>query len=279
MSKIQEWRDRVESHHAQSERAIAEMGDDGPDGDFWKPLAANFRDDPRRSGDEVVDRLLREVTADSTILDVGGGAGRLALPLALHSRHVTVVEPSESMVKELYDVAGEHGIDNVSVVKATWEDADVEPADIVLCSHVIYGVADAEPFVRKLTDHTKKKVLLLAFMDAPQARLAPIWEPIHGEERIDLPALPELLAAMWDMDIFPDVEMLTRTGLHSFDDRESALDQLRRRLYVVPGSQKDARLKVAMKDLVYESPDGLAVKGSKPRRLGLLSWGPEGPPE
>ena len=31
-----------------------------------------------------------------------------------------------------------HNIQNVTLVESTWEDAATNPADIVLCSHVIY---------------------------------------------------------------------------------------------------------------------------------------------
>ena len=94
MSAVEHWRNRVETHHAQSIR-VQEQGE--PAGDFWRPFASAFRVDPHRTDDPVLNALRRDLDSSATLIDVGGGAGRFALPLALACRHVTVVEPSESM--------------------------------------------------------------------------------------------------------------------------------------------------------------------------------------
>ena len=227
MAAVESWRSRVETHHAQSIKA---QGESRPSGDFWRPFASSLRSDPHRTDDPVVDAIAGKVTADHTVLDIGGGAGRLALPLALRCTHVTVVEPSEAMVEELREAAIEYSIDNLSIVEGTWEEVDVDPADVVLCAHVIYGVADIGTFVRKLDSNAGERVLVLMFIDSPQANLSPLWEPVHGEERIDLPALPELVNVLWEIGISPDLEMLetgTRSGFESWD---VAIENLRRRL-------------------------------------------------
>lgn len=272
MSAADRWKQRVETHHAQSLGAQEDL--DLPD-DFWRPFASAFRADPHRTDDDLVNRLVREVSNTGTVLDVGGGAGRLALPLALRCRHVTVVEPSASMIEELRNVAKEAGIENLTVVERNWEDVDVRPVDVVLCAHVVYGVAEIVPFVGKLNAGAKGRALLLVYMDAPQSQLSPFWKPAHGEERIDLPALPELLEVLWEMAIYPDVEMLETGRSQSFESRDSALDTLRQRLYVAPGSEKARRLEAAADELLVDTRDGVAIRGAGPRRQALVSWRPE----
>lgn len=270
---LQAWKGRVSHHHAQSEAAQAGLP---PQGDFWKPLAPAFRADPHRTGDTLVERLSRELRSDSTLLDVGGGAGRLALALALRCRRVTVVEPSESMLEELRIGAGAASIRNVTVVASTWEAATVKPADAVLCSHVLYTVEDVDVFVRRLEAHAKKRVLLPMFMDGPQSHLSPFWERVHREERVVLPALKELLPVLWEMGIYPDLEMMESVPPPQYDDWDDALRDLRFRLYAQPDSEKDRLIQRAMKKLLIKSEDGLAIKGAGPRRLGLASWSTQG---
>ena len=54
--------------------------------------------DIHRTDDPAVNALFALIDSDATILDVGGGAGRFALPLATRAEHVTVIEPSDEAV-------------------------------------------------------------------------------------------------------------------------------------------------------------------------------------
>ena len=245
------------------------------DDDFWQPYARFFRHDPRREGDAVLDLLLAMVREGSTALDVGGGAGRMALPMALKCDHVAVVEPSGSMITQLREVADDAGICNVSVTQSTWENAELDVADVVLCAHVVYGVTDLEPFVRKLDSHATELVILLAFVESPMSRISRFWQPVHREERIDMPALPELVSALWEMGIYPDVKMMPPVMPDKFEDHEVALTQLRNRLFIKAGSAEEDRLREAMDELLVDVEGGVLVKGVSPVRQGFLSWRPE----
>ena len=273
MGAIEIWNERVKRHHAQSEAVMEAAG--WSDDDFWRPYARFFRLDPRRQGDPVLDLLLPMLMPGDTVLDVGGGAGRLALPVALRCRHVSVVEPSDSMITQLQESASDAGIDNVSVTQAVWESAVVDTADVALCAHVVYGVSDIEPFIRKLEAHANSLVVLLSFIESPMNRISRFWKPVHGEERIDMPALPELVNVLWEMGIYPDVQMLAPVMPDRFEDREVALTQLRNRLYVREGSPEDTRLQDAMKVLLDDTEAGVNVRGVAPVRQGFLSWMPE----
>ena len=247
-SAIEYWKNRVETHHDQSLRTQAESS--WSSDDMWRPTLGLFKADPRRTDDPVLDRRCQMVTSATTILDVGGGAGRFALPLALRCRHLTVVEPSESMVEGLR------------------EESQVDPADKVLCAHVVYGVAEIEPFIRTLQSHARERVVLLALMEWPISRLSPFWKPVHGEERLDLPGAPELLNALWEMDIYPDLEMFEETS------PAAVVELLRQFLYVKPDTEKDRRLQAAVGELLVETPDGFTVRESRPRRQALIGWSP-----
>lgn len=272
MSAVQRWQIRDEAHNAQSRRVQQATG--GTAGSLFESAAVLWRADPRRTGDAVLERLAEEVNAEDTLLDVGGGAGRFALPLALRCRHVTVVEPSEAMAAALQAGAEEAGITNVSVVPHTWEAAQAEPADVVLCANVLYGVAEIVPFLRKVEAHARGRVLVLLSMQSPLSASSSVWSVVHGETRIDPPALPELLQVLWELEIYPDLTMFPAEPLQIAPDRHAAADLLRRVLSVRPGSPEDARLEAAANDLLIETSHGVALRGARPRRQGLLAWHP-----
>jgi SAM-dependent methyltransferase len=272
MSAIEIWKQRVVAHHAQSDQARAAL--EIAETDVWEPFSPFFKADPHRTDDPEVDRLAREVNPSTTLLDVGGGAGRFALPLALRCHHVTVVEPSPVMGESLRHLAAEAGIENVTLVAKRWEEAEVEPADIALSAHVVYMIADIRPFVLKLVEHARKKVCMPTYMRPPMSRFAPFWRWVHGEDKQEVPGAAEFMHVLWEMDIYPHLEMFEAIPFRAFKTWQQALETLRQRLFVMPDTEKDARLQQAMHELLMEMPAGYVIKGTQPGRLALISWQP-----
>ena len=269
-SAIEAWRARVERHHAQSEGV---MEASLREGDFWRNLAPMFRADPRRTDDEALNVLLELTPEGGSLLDVGGGAGRFAIALAARrGAAAAVVDPSPSMLEQLDAAVSEvEGVD-VTGVNAEWESARVESADVVLCSHVVYGVADIRPFLRKLHDHARARVVMVSFVDSPQAGVAPLWEPVYGEERINLPALPELMNVLWEMGIYPSVRMLAPTGPQVFESVESAVEEVRGRLFVGSDTERLGRLSGAIEGYLEAVDGGYRIRGARAVRQGVVWW-------
>ena len=271
MSAVQRWNSMVESEHAQSERMRRH---EPPPADHWQPHAHRFKADSWDANDPLLDRLKQELQPSYTLLDVGAGAGRLCLPLSYGCRQVVAVEPSASMVQVLSQQVSELSIHNVSVVQATWEDADVGPADLVLCCHVLYVVKDVEKFVTKLASHARETVLVALFDSSPQASIYPLWKRVHGEDRLSLPALPEFLEVLSELGIDHSVEMLAPQPARGFDSYEQALEELGRRLYLALGSAEMADLEAGLPDLLEEVDGALTIKGSPHHQPALVAWRP-----
>ena len=275
MSAIEVWKQSVAANQAQSQKIRAAQGIS--EVDRWEVVSPLFKANPRRTDDIEVNRLVREVTPAMTVLDVGGGAGRFALPLALRCRHVAVVEPSPSMGESLRQLAAEEQIDNVSLVAKRWEEAEVEPADVILAAHVIYMIEDIRAFIAKMVAHARQKVLMLMFMRPPLARYAPFWRWVHGEDKHELPGAGEFLQVLWEMDIYPDLEMFEPRPSRAFRDWQTALETLRRRIHVRSDTAEDARLLRVMRELLIETPGGYTMKEATPEYLALISWHPKYP--
>lgn len=268
-SAINAWRHRIDAHNAQTMRARA--GRDVPD--LWSGIADNFRGDPRRTDDPVVNLVNSWLRPESTVLDVGGGGGRYALPFALKCREVTVVEPSPSMVSVLQSSAKDAGIENVRIVEQTWEDAKVAQHSVAFCANVVYGVGEIESFVRKLHDAASEIVAVVVYYDAPLSMMSPLWEAVHQERRINLPALPELLPVLWEMEIYPNVVTLPGATRPSAPSLDLAIQFARHFLYIEPDSEKDARLEQVARAMAVQTPDGgYTLRAANMRPQAVVWW-------
>jgi len=99
------WAERVRQNRDQVD-LVREV----PDRDFYAPVSSLFVADPRRTGEEALEALLRLAAPTDRWLDIGAGAGRYALPLAIEVAEVIAVEPSASMRNALRTGKSEHGL-------------------------------------------------------------------------------------------------------------------------------------------------------------------------
>src|SRR5216683_4055356 len=91
-----------------------------PDDPWAGPVARRFRADPHRPLDAHLAVLASYTRPDDVFLDVGGGAGRVSLPLALRCRQVINVDASPGMLAEFEACAAEAGITNAYSVLSDW---------------------------------------------------------------------------------------------------------------------------------------------------------------
>ncbi len=272
---VQAWGDRVRANRDQVDR-VREVPD-GPD--FYGPVTALFRDDPDRTGDAVLDRLKALARPDDTWLDIGAGAGRFALPLARVVREVIAVEPSDGMRAALEEIAAEHGIANVRAIAARWPmdgDGDAAPtADVALISHVGYDIEAIGPFVDAMETAARRMCVAVLMERQPSSIADVLWPPVHGEARIALPALPELVELLRGRGREPAVEVATRTP-RRFASRDELVGFLRRQLWIADGGEKERRFDAALDDVIDETPDGFGLVGQRPLPLGIVTWTPRG---
>ena len=228
--------------------------------------------DIHRTDDPAVNALFTLIDSDTTVLDVGGGAGRFALPLATRAKHVTVVEPSDEAVGILRERAAEAGLSNITIVNERWEDADIATADLVLCSLVLHHVPEGAAFITKMQESSSDRVAIIEMMEPPSALEVPFYERVYGAAPTPMPGVPELLQLLWAMNIHPDVTMLPPEVPVMGRDRDEITSQIRRRLDVEENTPEDSRLLAALDELLEETDRGYTVTGIAPRRAAIITW-------
>jgi len=90
--------------------------------EFWNQRAPSFAKHVSESDYSVQFLQIMRPEKDWTVIDVGAGAGTLAVPLASKVRHVTALDFSAVMLDLLRAECERSGIKNVMPVFASWED-------------------------------------------------------------------------------------------------------------------------------------------------------------
>ena len=275
------WAARVVANAEQVER-IREV----PDGaDFYAPVTGLFRADPRRTDEPVLDALLRLVRPGETWLDIGAGAGRYALPIAMalarSGGRVIALDASPGMLDALMELRSEHGVTDVEVIETRWPPADGGSldrfaADVALIAHVGYDIEAIGPFVRSMEAVARRLCVAVLMERQPSSVADACWPPVHGEERVPLPALPEFVELLRARGHEPVVEILSREP-RRFASRDELCGFLRRQLWIEPRGAGEKRFQEALDELiVVDAAGGVGLRTQEPLPIGIVTWDPRG---
>lgn len=256
---IERWQELQRARAQQMDAAYARLGKSSAG--YWDRRARGFHQATKDSiaSDPLFQRVQREVTTKTTVLDVGAGTGRFALGLAPQVQRVIAVEPNSTMLSFLQRDAAQQDIHNIECVNMMWEEAPADlRADVVICSHVLYPIWDVEAFVAKLyaaTLHACYIYMRAVHLDTLTAHL---WRHFHGDERCLSPAYIHALDVLYDMGLYADVEIVHMPPSLRFHSIEQATEELTEQLILPDDQETQAELRAMLAAWLVER-DGRLV--------------------
>jgi SAM-dependent methyltransferase len=285
MSATETYAARVDAVIAQRTRLRGPQ----PPGDLFAGLPPDhplLKTDARRPLEPNLATIASYVESDDVIVDVGGGAGRYSLPLALRCHEIINVDPSAGMLAGFETNARQANISNARAVHADWLDADPPRGSFALVNHVTYLTRDIVPFIEKLEIAVTRRVLLTVNSPQPPSWNRELFRLVHGEAEEIVPGHVELVNVLWEIGIEPDVRMLPQPTAPTLTQptREAAVQTALARF---PGDQwalwplgaeLEARarqlLETRFDDLFTQTADGYVPDWITPGREVLITWEP-----
>lgn len=263
---LRAWAERVRANRAQVERFR-----EAAPADFYAPIAGMFRADPRRHDEPTLEALRALVRSTDTVLDIGAGGGRYALPLALETQRVIAIDPSEGMLNVLREGMAEHQIGNVEVIKGRWpEVSNGIQGDVSLISHIGYDVEDIGPFLDAMEAVSRRLCVAVLLERPPPTEADRLWPAVHGVQRAALPSLPEFLSVLLARDRLFELQLVER-GPQTYDRPEQLLAWLRQQLWTAADGPKDLAAQRIVRELLEER-DGRFALSWEAVRVGVVRW-------
>jgi len=227
MHRIIDWNELWKALHVSSpERAEKDRNPAA----HWDKRAAAYRRVTRdeRSATEQELAILG-VQPGETVLDMGAGTGRLAVPVARTAAHVTALDPSEGMLAILRERMAAEGLTNYSCLRKRWEDAtigrDVEPHDIVVAAFSL-GFYDLAAALEKLDAAARRAVYI--FWHAGEWRNPgemALYRTVFGDEAAGEKGYPDYIFPvniLHDAGIYPNVRIYRAVWDAVYDSVEDA---------------------------------------------------------
>ena len=217
----------------------------------------------------VLDRVRSLVPANASVLDVGAGTGLFALALASHASTVTALDYSPAMLAVLErKLLQQPAIANVRPILARWEDALVEPHDVVLAANALYRTVDLRLALAKMVAVARQRGIIIwsvGRQDAPQHTLRERVQPGHYRPG---PDYVHVVEALFDLDIFAHVEIIQADDTQHYASDSEAAEGL---LSWAPISADEHAAVARLLPHLLE-PDGSGWRWRRRGRIAVIWW-------
>ena len=198
------------------------------------------------------------------VLDIGGGTGTHAIPLAARGCDVTVVEPAAAMREELEKNISA-STEEVRVIPSRWEDVTREelgePFDIVMASYSL-SMLDIGDAIGKMVASSRGTVHLFWFLTPTSwARVSrDLWPRLYGREYPGEPLADCLWQVLFEMGI-PAHLTTERKNETVYASADEAVREYCRRLNCT-GEREEAVLQDYFREVLRPSGKGFALPGA-----------------
>jgi SAM-dependent methyltransferase len=228
MHRIIDWNELWKAIHASSPERTRKDRD--PAATWDKRAAAYHRISSEETPATVRDLGFIDVRKEDTVLDMGAGTGRLAVPLARRVAHVTALDPSTGMLGILKERMVQAGHRNYSCMQMKWEEVkvgrDIELHDVVIAAFSL-GFYDLAAALAKLDRAAKRSVYL--FWHAGEWRgpeEMDLYRAVFGEEGAMQRGYPDYIFPqhiLHDVGIYANVRIYPALWESSYSSVDEAV--------------------------------------------------------
>jgi SAM-dependent methyltransferase len=244
--------------------------------EFWDRRAPSFAQHVSESDYSEQFVQILQPKKNWTVIDVGCGAGTMAIPLASRVQSVTAMDFSPAMLGLLRASCHDKGISNVTPVLGSWEDdwnrLGIGRHDVAIASRSM-TVEDPRDAIEKLQAAAKERVYVTALVgDGPFDRW--MFEAL-GRELQPRPDYIHTYNILYEMGLYANVCFIPTNRDKEYGSLEAAYESA---LWMFPDLAKDeeVKLKTFVSEHLILQGSGLRFDYDRVVRWAVISWDTHG---
>jgi SAM-dependent methyltransferase len=205
----------------------------GGDWKDWQIESSIWLDEKKRTLNYARQQRARAicdlVEPGGRVLDIGAGAGQIAIAVAEKASWVTAVEPARGMISLFRQNLNQTKKCNVDLIPENWEMLDIQNDlcpyyDLTIASYSL-GMTDLKKSIEKIQAVTRGKVVFYWYgKDEDTEREArAIWPLLHQWPYCPVPKSNIVINLLYEMGIKPELSVFTFTESIRYESVEDAL--------------------------------------------------------
>jgi SAM-dependent methyltransferase len=224
--------------------------------------------------DDYISKMLDRIKVDPdwSVLDIGCGPGTLTIPLAKKVKTITGLDVSSEMLKHLKTNADHIGVNNISYINSSWQDAfkenKVAEYDVVIASRSLMS-GDMKEAISNIDSIARKAV----YLTLPIIHLPLDWEVYRTIGRKGKKHAPYVYFynLLYQMGILANVEVLCSRVKVQFPGIDAAIEDLQWRTEPFTPDEL-VKLRDFLKKLLNEKKDSSPITHEGFSKWALIWW-------
>ncbi len=241
--------------------------------EYWNTRAPSFASHAKHSS--YVDDFLQRLAPhpDWSVLDVGCGAGTLAIPLTGRVKSITALDISETMLSLLMEECRKERITSIHPHNVSWEDdwdaCGVQEHDVVIASRSLTPL-NLRAALQKLNDKARQRVVLTSIVGSGPFDPR-IFAALH-RKRKPQPDYIYIVNMLHQMGINAEVSFIVnRKNEQRYDNLEEAVNSVRWKVPDLTEKEENLLADFFKKNLV-EAENGWKMREPHTVRWAYISW-------
>ena len=217
------------------------------------------------------DQLKRlQLKPEYTVLDLGAGAGRLAIPIAKRVKHITAVEPSTLMFNFLKSNTKKANIQNITAINRSCEELileeEIQPHDVVFASYSLF-MEDIADVLQQMNKLANKSVYI--FLSASQWMSDELQQIVNNRvSPIKSGDYVYIYNILHDLGILANTEIWDSESTYYYESLDDAVTKFGDSYDL--GPDKKPELKLYLSKHLVEEKGKLLLK--QDRKVAMIWW-------
>lgn len=246
---------------------------------FWDLKAESFDHTKRNESSELAKRVVdilntENMLSNNSILDIGGGTGRYAIPFAQNAKSVTVTDISTNMLEIAKNNAVNVKITNIDFIKLDWNEANIKELgwentyDLVFAS-MCPAVKDKEG-IAKMISSSRKYCFINQFIETSDYLSQAIEKELNISKSYDphndRDSVSRIFNYLWDLGYEPEISYLKENTERTFL-LEDAVKQYNDKFYEVTSEKR-----FNLSDVILDVSKNNQIRTTISKTLAMISW-------
>jgi hypothetical protein len=216
----------------------------------------------------IYQAIKQHIETGDSVIEIGPGWGNYTFPLAEDAAGLTCVDASESVLSYLAQYFNESK--HVQFVHAKWEEAALEPHDIVIGVNCFYRMYHMLEPLKKMNELAKKRAIIGMTTGPIQPHYQVLDEQFGYSIKYPRRDYIEILNMLYQLGIYADCQMIPLERTYSYETKEQLLTAQSKKIR--NETFKIEHVEQALEPFIEETKGGYCYRHQF--YAAILSWTP-----